>query len=236
MSADGCCRSGPSVARGERAPRPAWIPNRGGKQWAVIALLDYGDTPIEFGTRVPLGVNMAFRRDAFVVPVCSIRRPGAKQARCSDRKSASGVSALARPACVASMFPRWWSSTSSRRNGSQKPTSDGGSTGVGSVAHGCISALASTWSRRSGHLRLRDGAAHRRRAPLPVPQSPGSTGGLGNREIRRRPVEAFEHETWLWFFAGILRQRWKDSRVRSVTDGKLQESALHATASRDRVA
>ena len=47
------------------APRPAWIPNHGGKQWAVIALLDYGPQPIEFGARVPLGVNMAFRRDAF---------------------------------------------------------------------------------------------------------------------------------------------------------------------------
>src|SRR3982751_6888800 len=46
-------------------PRPAWLPNHGGKYWAVIALLDYGAEPIEFGTRVPLGVNMAFRRDAF---------------------------------------------------------------------------------------------------------------------------------------------------------------------------
>src|ERR671912_10224 len=46
-------------------PRPAWLPNHSGKQWAVIALLDYGDEPIEFGARVPLGVNMAFRREAF---------------------------------------------------------------------------------------------------------------------------------------------------------------------------
>lgn len=47
------------------APRPAWIPNHGGKQWAVIALLEYGPEPVEFGNRVPLGVNMAFRREAF---------------------------------------------------------------------------------------------------------------------------------------------------------------------------
>jgi glucosyl-dolichyl phosphate glucuronosyltransferase len=44
--------------------RPAWLPDRGGKHWAVIALLDYGSEPIEFGSRVPLGVNMAFRREA----------------------------------------------------------------------------------------------------------------------------------------------------------------------------
>ena len=47
------------------APRPRWLPNHGGKQWAVVALLDYGDQPLEFGARVPLGVNMAFRRSAF---------------------------------------------------------------------------------------------------------------------------------------------------------------------------
>ena len=46
-------------------PRPAWLPDHGGKHWAVIALLDYGPEPIEFGARVPLGVNMAFRRSAF---------------------------------------------------------------------------------------------------------------------------------------------------------------------------
>ena len=49
-----------------RAPRPAWLPDRSGKQWAVIALLDYG-SGANCGSvaRVPLGVNMAFRRRAF---------------------------------------------------------------------------------------------------------------------------------------------------------------------------
>ncbi len=46
--------------------RPNWLPNRGGKHWGVIALLDYGPEPIEFGDRVPLGVNMVFRRESFV--------------------------------------------------------------------------------------------------------------------------------------------------------------------------
>jgi GT2 family glycosyltransferase len=46
-------------------PRPSWLPNHGGRHWAVIALLDYGDEPIAFGARVPLGVNMAFRKRAF---------------------------------------------------------------------------------------------------------------------------------------------------------------------------
>ncbi|HTM02141.1 MAG TPA: glycosyltransferase [Vicinamibacterales bacterium] len=46
-------------------PRPAWLPNRPGRHWAVIALLDYGSDPIEFDRKIPLGVNMAFRREAF---------------------------------------------------------------------------------------------------------------------------------------------------------------------------
>jgi glycosyltransferase involved in cell wall biosynthesis len=45
--------------------RPDWLPDHPGRHWAVIALLDYGDQPIEFTTKMPLGVNMAFRRTAF---------------------------------------------------------------------------------------------------------------------------------------------------------------------------
>jgi GT2 family glycosyltransferase len=47
------------------AARPRWLPDTNCRQWAVIALLDYGPEPIPFGARVPLGVNMAFRRSAF---------------------------------------------------------------------------------------------------------------------------------------------------------------------------
>jgi hypothetical protein len=28
--------------------------------------------------------------------------------------------------------------------------------------------------------------------------------------IQRDPVASFERELWLWFFAGVVRQRWKD--------------------------
>ena len=43
---------------------PRWLPKTNGQLWAVIALLDYGPEPIRFGKRVPLGVNMAMRREA----------------------------------------------------------------------------------------------------------------------------------------------------------------------------
>ena len=32
--------------------------------------------------------------------------------------------------------------------------------------------------------------------------------------LRRDPVAAFDHEVWLWFFAGIFRQRLKDRSTR----------------------
>ena len=45
--------------------RPNWLPDHPGRHWAVIALLDYGSEPIEFVQKMPLGVNMAFRRHVF---------------------------------------------------------------------------------------------------------------------------------------------------------------------------
>jgi hypothetical protein len=27
--------------------------------------------------------------------------------------------------------------------------------------------------------------------------------------VGRDPVASFDHELWLWFFAGIVRQRWR---------------------------
>jgi glycosyltransferase involved in cell wall biosynthesis len=48
-------------------PRPPWLPDRPSRHWAVIALLDYGDAAIEFVRKMPLGVNMAFRREVFAI-------------------------------------------------------------------------------------------------------------------------------------------------------------------------
>src|SRR5262249_21993047 len=48
--------------------RPEWVSESPSKLWAVLALLDYGTEPIEFGQKyVPLGVNMAFHRRCFEI-------------------------------------------------------------------------------------------------------------------------------------------------------------------------
>lgn len=61
----GCDYVGGKVLPIWESQRPAWLPDRGGKHWAVIGLLDYGPELQKLGGRVPIGVNMAFRRDAF---------------------------------------------------------------------------------------------------------------------------------------------------------------------------
>jgi hypothetical protein len=47
--------------------------------------------------------------------------------------------------------------------------------------------------------------------------------------LRRRPAMAFDHELWLCFFAGALRQRWAD-RVLPVADGPATVRAFQAAS------
>jgi glycosyltransferase involved in cell wall biosynthesis len=195
------------------APRPAWIPNHGGKQWAVIALLDYGPQPVEFGSRVPLGVNMAFTRAAF-------DRAGLLDPN-TGRRAGTLLGQEVREWCIRARragvrgfyVPELW------------------------LEH-IIPAdrLHKRYFRRWFYWRgvsralLYDRAGLDMEAPeqtvhdfSTVPHIAGVprylyrkalTAGVGwiRDTLRRNPVKAFEHETWLWFFSGILRQRWKDSR------------------------
>jgi glycosyltransferase involved in cell wall biosynthesis len=65
LAAHGCDYVGGRVTPLWEMPPPRWFPQRSGHLWGVVALLDYGPTPVKFGTRVPLGVNMALTRTAF---------------------------------------------------------------------------------------------------------------------------------------------------------------------------
>jgi glycosyltransferase involved in cell wall biosynthesis len=199
------------------APRPAWIPNHGGKQWAVIALLDYGDQPIEFGSRVPLGVNMAFTRGAF-------ERAGGFDPH-TGRRAGTLLGQEVREWCIRARkagvrgfyIPEMW------------------------LEH-IIPAdrLRKSYFRRWFYWRGISRALLYERAGLDmeapeqttldfsqVPHIGGVPRYLYRRAAtnligwlrgtaRRDPVGAFDHEIWLWFFAGIVKQRWKDSRLRTV--------------------
>jgi len=199
------------------APRPAWIPNHGGKQWAVIALLDYGGEPIEFGARVPLGVNMAFLRSAF-------ERAGGFDPN-TGRRAGTLLGQEVREWCIRARkvgvrgyyIPELW------------------------LEH-IITAdrLRKSYFRRWFYWRGVSRALLYERSGLDM-EAPEQTtldfsrvphiGGvprylyrkaLSNARgwmsavLKRDAIRAFEHETWFWFFSGIVRQRWNDSRVRPV--------------------
>lgn len=196
-----------------RAPRPEWLPNHGGRQWAVIALLDYGDQPVAFGARVPLGVNMAFVRDAF--DRAGLFDPG------TGRKAGTLLGQEVREWCIRA-----------RQAGLR------GFYAPEMVLEHIIPAdrLRKAYFRRWFYWRGISRAILYERAGLDmeaperttidftkVPHIAGVPRYLFRRAfenvlqyigstLRRDPVAAFEHETWLWFFAGIVRQRWRDGR------------------------
>lgn len=195
------------------APRPAWLPNRGGKHWAVIALLDYGDRPIEFGARVPLGVNMAFRREAFERAGMLDPHTGRKAGTLLGqevrewciRARAAGVRGFYVPEMVVQhiipasrlnkkYFRRWfyWRGISRAmlyaRAGLDMEAPERTTIDVRTVPH-----------------------------VLGVPRYLYRTAlaSISNwllATFRRDALAAFDHELWIWFFAGIVSQRWKERR------------------------
>ena len=192
-------------------PRPAWLPNHGGKHWAVIALLDYGPAPIEFGARVPLGVNMAFRRVAF-------DRAGLFDPH-TGRKAGTLLGQVVREWCIRAR--------AAGVRGCYVPEME--------VQHIIpASRLNKAYFRRWFYWRgisralLYAKAGLDMEVPEETPAVPrtvphvfgvprylyrkalvnlrGALAGL----LRGDAMASFDHELWLWFFAGIVRQRWQD--------------------------
>ena len=210
----GCDYIGGKVMPLWGAPRPDWIPAEGGKHWAVIALLDYGPEPIPYfarAHRVPLGVNMAFRRDAFTRGGMWSNRVGRKKGTLLGqevrewmlRARAAGLQGYYAPTLVVhhliqpdrlrkSYFRRWF-----------------------------------YWNGVSRALLYRD-AWIDMQAPdattLDFSRVPHIFGvprffyGKALRELRRMlssairgdKVGRFDAELWLWFFVGVVQQRWRD--------------------------
>ena len=189
--------------------RPAWLPDRGGKHWAVIALLDYGPEPIEFGARVPLGVNMAFHRRAFDRAGLFDPHTGRKAGTLLGqevrewciRARAAGVRGFYAPELSLrhiipasrlnkSYFRRWfyWRGISRARLYA--------SAGLDMEAP----ERTEIDFRRVRHV-------------LGVPRylyrkALSSAWQAFTAAIRRDTTAAFDHELWLWFFAGIVAERW----------------------------
>jgi glycosyltransferase involved in cell wall biosynthesis len=190
------------------ATPPAWLPNRGGKHWAVIALLDYGTEPIEFGTRVPLGVNMAFRREAFTRAGLFDPHTGRKAGTLLGqevrewciRARAAGLRGFYVPELAVrhiipasrlnkSYFRRWfyWRGISRamlyEKAGLDMEAPEQTTLDFGTVPH--VFGVPRYLYRKAL----------------------SSAAGCVRAMARRDAVAAFEHELWMWFFAGIFRQR-----------------------------
>ena len=193
-------------------PRPAWLPDRGGKHWAVIALLDYGPEPLEFGARVPLGVNMAFRRTAFERAGLLDPNTGRKAGTLLGqevrewciRARAAGVRGCYAPRMVVrhiipasrlnkAYFRRWfyWRGVSRAmlyaKSGLDMEAPEQTALDFRTVPH-VLGVPRYLYRKALSSMRAAVASA-----------------------IRGDELAAFDHELWVWFFAGILRQRWRDA-------------------------
>jgi glucosyl-dolichyl phosphate glucuronosyltransferase len=196
---------------------PRWLPNRNGQLWAAIALLDYGEHPLRFGTRVPLGVNMAMRRDAIERTGGFDTRIGRKAGTLLGqevrewcwRAHAAGLTGFYVPDVVVqhriprerltrAYFRRWfywrgisramlYAETALDMEKPEQTTLD-----FATVPH------------VAGVPRYLFRSALR------------AAGDVVTATLRGDDATAFERELWLWSFGGIVRQRWQDRR-RTVT-------------------
>ena len=198
------------------APPPPWLAMTPGKQWAVIALLDYGRTAVEFGDRVPLGVNMAFRRDAFdragLFDPDTGRKAGTllgqEVREWCIRARKAGVRGFYAPTMMVehiiparrlrkSYFRRWfyWRGISRarlyERSGLDMEAPERTILDFSTVPH--VLGVPRYLYRRALE----------------------AAGGWVSASLRRDQAAAFDHETWLCFFAGILRQRVRDCSKRN---------------------
>ncbi|MGA9771362.1 MAG: glycosyltransferase family 2 protein [Blastocatellia bacterium] len=210
------------------SPRPDWLPNRGGRHWAVIALLDYGPDPIELGKRVPIGVNMAFRRDAFARAGLWDNRVGRKAGTLLGqevrewglRAKAAGLRGFYAPEMVVNhiipsdrlkkrYFRRWfyWHGIS-RAMLYEQARVDMEAPEESTLDYSKVPHIAGV-------------PRYMYRSCLRMIKDMLKAAFQGDR------VATFENELWLWFFAGIVKQRWKDRKGQPTTD--LQAANLAGT-------
>ena len=193
-------------------PRPAWLADNGGPHWAVIALLDFGPDPVEFGKRyAPLGVNLAFQREAF------------------DRAGLWDPGLGRKAGTLLGQEVREWM-LRARKAGLR------GMYAPKMVVHHVIPAdrLHKRYFRKWSYWHGVSRAILYQQHPIDM-QAPERTAldfvnvrmifgvprymyrsclesafTMAKQRLKGEQVAAFERELDVWFFLGVLRQRWKD--------------------------
>jgi glycosyltransferase involved in cell wall biosynthesis len=202
-------------------PKPVWLAEKNGLHTKVIALLDHGDQVREFGRGIswPLGVNVAYRRDVFDRVGLFDNRLGRKTGTLRNqaqrewhlRARAAGVRGFYLPDMIVhhqvsaerlekQYFRRWlyW--------------------------HGISRAMLFRYGgfdMEEPELERPPHAGAKQIGGVPIPmfgKMLRTIRSLVWHTLRRDVATAFEYELWLMFFAGVIRQRWKDRRL-PVADG-----------------
>ena len=239
---DGLSRYGCEFVGGRVLPiwggaKPAWLAETNGLHTKVIALLDHGNEVREFGRGIswPLGVNVAYRREVFERVGLFDNRLGRKTGTLRNqaqrewhlRARAAGARGyylpdmvvhhlVARERLEKQYFRRWlyW---------------HGISRAMLFLQHG--------FDMEEPELEHPPHAGDRQIGGVPVHlvrKAARSLRGLAWHTLRGNVVAAFEHELWLCFFAGIVRQRWTDRRL-PVAAGPASRAAMTGGADRARV-
>jgi glucosyl-dolichyl phosphate glucuronosyltransferase len=207
----GCDYVGGQVYPVWLGPRPDWILQRTCRAWAVVALSDEGPESFEYTNKIPLGANLAFRRQVFDVVGLWDTRLGRKAGTLLGqevrewcvRARAKGVRGVYLPELrMGHLIPTW--------------------------------RLNKNYFRRWYYWRGISRALLYLHAGLDmekpedttldfskVPHVAGvprylyknallHTRAMLRAMMRRDGGAAFDEEQWLWMFLGILRQRWRD--------------------------
>jgi glycosyltransferase involved in cell wall biosynthesis len=200
-----------------KAQRPEWLSEKPGRHWAVLALQDHGDQPLEFGVNGlpwPLGINTATRREAFDRIDLFDNRLGRKAGTLRNqaqrewhlRARTAGLRGFYVPEMIVHhvveaerlekpYFRRWY------------------------YWHGISRAI--LFTKLGVDMESPDNS---QLDFSKVPQIAGVPRymyrelathaiDLVRERVRGNAIDAFEHEVWLWFFAGMARQRWNDRHV-----------------------
>ena len=193
--------------------RPAWIPENRSIHWAVIALLDYGPKPLPLIDYVAIGVNMAFRREAFDRAGLWDNAYGRKAGTLlgqevrewCQRARAANLKGFYSPDLVVhhviptdrltkKYFRRWfyWHGISRaimyKTKGLDMESPEDSVMDFSKVPH--IAGIPRYMFRTYLQSFLK----------------------MISATVRRDEVTAFESELGLWFFAGVVKERWKDRR------------------------
>lgn len=214
----GCDYVGGKVLPIWRGERPKWLPNHGGKHWAVIALLDHGAEPIEFGRGKitwPLGINLVTRREAFEQVGLYNNQLGRKAGTLRNqaqrewhlRARSAGLKGFYIPEMIVyhtvstdrlskNYFRRWmyWNGISRailyKMSGLDMEFPETSKLDFSKVPH--IAGVPRYMYSKVLHSSLK----------------------MARSYIGRDAIGGFEQEMRLCFYAGMLKQRWKDRKER----------------------